>query len=530
MAVVISPEGRRAIRRQGYPFAPTTGYTYGGSPLTQSVGLSGQLRASYGYIYRTQPWVYVVINKLAETIANLPLHAFPQAADGTKGPKIRPGDDAAGRLAQLIRRPTPTTSEFDFKYALVTEYLTYGHFLGVKVSGGALPSELWPVPWYCVEVVEGVSRPIDGYRITLGGKVYPFLPEEVVHLQAWKGISPLEPLRRTLGIEDAALREIASAFENAMRIQGLLIAGPNGNRPAPKLTSADTTLIREEFEAAYGGVDRAYRAAVIGGGFDWKPLQFSHTESELIPIRQMAREEVAAAFNVPPPMIGILDKATYSNYEQAARSYYQDSVAPKLVKIEEGLEVQLLAPEPEWRGLDLEFSLDEVLKSSLSDRAEAYTKLTRVGFSLNHILHMENEPEVNEPFYRTAWVPQELMPAAADAQELWKATREKPEGPPPVPPDQQTQGLLAAILGRLEADPPPPAPPQAVTVNNAPAPIQLTIEGTEVHIPEAPAPVVNVSPAKAPDVQVTVEAPTPAKTRRKVIRDRQGQITGTEDE
>lgn len=415
MSVVITPNGRRTVRRQGYPFAPTAGHQYTSTSIG-GVPLVGALRASYGYIYRSQPWVYIGINKLAKSIANLPLHAFPQDSDGVKGPKIRPGSDAPGKLAQLFRRPTPTTSAFDWKYALVTELLTYGHYLGVKVGGGGLPRELWTVPWYCVEVIEGERRPIDGYVITVGSTRYPFTPEEVVHLQMWKGISPLEPLRRTLGIEDAALREIHAAFENAMRIQGILQAPATSK----KLTKSDTDLIRSEFESAYGGVDNAYRAAVVGGGLEWKPLQFSHAESELIPIRKLAREEVAAALDVPPPMIGILDNATYSNFEQAVRSYYQESVGPYLVKIEEGLEVQLVEPEPEWAHIDLEFSMDEVLKASLSDRAEAYTKLTRVGFSLDEIRGLENRAPMDTPLSRTSWVPQELMPTDPEAMAEWK--------------------------------------------------------------------------------------------------------------
>ncbi len=537
------------MERQGYPFAPTRATNLLGTFSAGNIPLAGGLRGTYRYIYRTQPWVYIAINKIAKSFANLPLHTFTQDADTGEHIRVRPGDGVQGKLAQLFKRPTPVESEWDLKFAIATELFIHGHYLGVKTraggqvtdgANGALPAELWSVPWQNVEIVEGNRRPIDGFNVWLSGVRYPFAPEEVVHIQMQYGISPLEPLRQTLAIEDAALRETRAAFENGNRTQGLLIAPEKA-----RMTPEERELIRSEFDARNGGVDNAYRTAIIGGGLTWEATQFDHTETQLVPVRQLAREEVVAAIDIPPPMVGILDHATYSNWEQAHRGFYMDSVGPICVKVEESLEVQLVAPEPEWAGLDLEFNMDEALKADLASRSEAYTKLIRVGFSVDEIRGFENRPQFGTPLSTTGWVAQELAPVDPEALSSWTDAQTNPT--------DNLANALSAIASRPE-----PAPAN-VTVNtpditfpeqngpeqmhlhldSVPFTEQLNTVSTELAavaaaMQDSNADVVKlIREQKPPEVNVDVQVPPPAdppKRKLKVIRDKKTQrVTGLED-
>ena len=471
MAVVITPTGRRVVHRRGYPFAPSSA-TSSVSGVDSWAHLSGGITSSYLKLYKTQPWVYIAVNKLAKSVANLPLNTFLQRRSGDRE-KVRPGLTSQGKLPALFSNPAPRVSEYDFKFDIAAALYIWGNYLGIKTVAegakprGALPTQLWSVPWNTVTVVEGKASPVDHYLVDVGGKQVPFEPDEVVHIDHWKGVSPLDPLRRTLAIEDATLRETVAAFNNGARIAGVFTTDATA-----KLSKDDKEAIRSEIERIHGGVDNAYKVGIAGGGLDFKAMQFTHQEAELIPIRKLSREEVAAALDIPPPMIGILDHATYSNFDQAHRSFYMESIAPLLIKIEEALEVQLLAPEPEWKGLDLEFDMGEVMKSDLASRAEAYTKLTRVGFTPNHILHMENLPEVNSALYNTGYIPQELMPLDDAALAVWKEATAKPEPAAPVQqePDENVPALIAASLAMLSKSPeqlslPLPAP-QPITVNS----------------------------------------------------------------
>src|SRR5690554_6984432 len=50
--------------------------------------------------------------------------------------------------------------------------------------------------------------------------------------------------------------------------------------------------------------------------------------SDLIEARKLTREEVAAAYYIPPPLVGILDHATFSNIREQHKQLYQDTLGP----------------------------------------------------------------------------------------------------------------------------------------------------------------------------------------------------------
>jgi phage portal protein BeeE len=53
-------------------------------------------------------------------------------------------------------------------------------------------------------------------------------------------------------------------------------------------------------------------------------------EAQYIETRKLNREEVCAAYDVPPPVVHILDRATFSNITEQMRSMYRDTMAPRL--------------------------------------------------------------------------------------------------------------------------------------------------------------------------------------------------------
>jgi phage portal protein BeeE len=78
---------------------------------------------------------------------------------------------------------------------------------------------------------------------------------------------------------------------------------------------------------------------------------------------------VCAVYDVPPPVVHILDRATFSNITEQMRSMYRDTMAPRLGLYESVLDSQL-RPDFDPRGdLYAEFLMDEVLRGSFEQRA-----------------------------------------------------------------------------------------------------------------------------------------------------------------
>ncbi|MCA1841968.1 MAG: phage portal protein, partial [Actinobacteria bacterium] len=107
--------------------------------------------------------------------------------------------------------------------------------------------------------------------------------------------------------------------------------------------------------------------------------------------RRLNREEVCACFDVPPPVVHILDHATYSNITEQMRSLYRDTMAPHLAATESVLDHQL-APDF-GGGLYAEFLMDEVLRGAFEARSQAYREAINAGWlQPSEVRALENLP------------------------------------------------------------------------------------------------------------------------------------------
>jgi len=321
MTTVQTPSGLRTITRQSPLGSESPVRTVGNAgrvPL-----LRGDLVGTYEAMYKNQLWVWVLVNKIMRGISRLPWKTFEYLDDErqqVQRVRVHP-------LTDLINNPWPRAGAWHLKEAISGGLLIHGNsvFYKYRSGPGAPPSQLWALPWRNVDVVHDnfvalyyVFRGVHD-RIAL-------LPEDVVHFRLWGGggpigISPLEPLRRTLALEDAAQEYSARYMDNSATPSALFHTDKN-----IKKESADR--LRTELERLYGGLQNAGRFAVLGDGFQVTPLQHNLVDTDLIRQRQLNREEVAAAYDVAPPIVGILDRATFNNVEELHGMLYTDTLPP----------------------------------------------------------------------------------------------------------------------------------------------------------------------------------------------------------
>jgi phage portal protein BeeE len=92
----------------------------------------------------------------------------------------------------------------------------------------------------------------------------------------------------------------------------------------------------------YGGPDNAGKPALLPPGLDWKEVGHTAVEAALIDQRKVTREEICAIYQIPPPFLGILDRATFNNIETLRQVAYTDGLGPPLVMIEQAINAQLV--------------------------------------------------------------------------------------------------------------------------------------------------------------------------------------------
>lgn len=321
------------------------------------------LHASYGTIYSKQLWVYVVVNKRAKATARLPLKVYRKGDQGREDARDHP-------YGRLLMKPNPKTDAFTFWEWVSSTFDVYGEAMVLKVRGRGGVTELWPMHPANVRV-EKVSPQRVRYVMASEPSV-SFEEEDVVHFRSYnpansaRGLSPLEPLRQSLVNEDSARRAAEAFWRNGGRPSIALLHEKELGESAARRLAAD-------FAAKHGGVDNFAKPLVLEEGMKPHVLSLNAEEAQYVESRKLNREEVCAAYDMPPPAVHILDRATFNNITEQFRSVYRDTMAPHLKKFESVLDMQL---RPEFGDGDIyaEFLMDEVLRGSFEARQDAYRK------------------------------------------------------------------------------------------------------------------------------------------------------------
>lgn len=116
----------------------------------------------------------------------------------------------------------------------------------------------------------------------------------------------------------------------------------------------------------YIGEKNSGRPILLEGGMDWKEMSISPREMVFLNSKYNSAREIALAFGVPPQLLGIPGDNTYSNYMEARKSLWEETVLPLLNDIIESLNSWLV---PHF-GEDLELDYDRDSIQILSQKRE----------------------------------------------------------------------------------------------------------------------------------------------------------------
>lgn len=357
MPFVISQGSLEQVSRPMMPAVPVGG----------SIRLADQFSQDYAEIWRTQPQVRTVVSFLARNIAQLGLHVYLRLSDVDRE---RLSDHP---IAELIRKPNPFTTRYRLIESLVSDIAIYDNAFLAKTNTERLsvvrldPRHLQPfeVTPFTVETYRYQNPGATGY--------YDFPASQLVHFRGYNagdarwGCSPMETLRRILAEEYQAGLYREQLWRNGARMAGYLKRPPE----APQWSKEGRERFRRQWRAQYTGTGGANAGGtpILEDGMDFVSAAVSPADAQYIESRKLTREEVAAAFHIPLPMVGILEHATFSNITEQHKNLYQDTLGPWLTMITEELALQLLPDFDATDGVYLEFNLAEKLRGSFEEQA-----------------------------------------------------------------------------------------------------------------------------------------------------------------
>jgi HK97 family phage portal protein len=365
-------------------------------PAPYSIQLGEGLYRHYDEIWRTQPAVRTVVGFLARNIAQLGIQVFRRISDTDR-------ERLTGHpLAQLLANPQPGSkiTRYRLIYGWVSDLGIYDSAVMVKVKGETeRPAGLVRIPPSKVEPIGDSWLQAEAYRIK-GSRGFRDIPaEDVVHSFGYDptdprlGTSSIETLRRILAEEHAANTYREQMWRNGARISGYI------ERPkdAPGWSEAAQKRFAAGWRAQYTGTGpETGGTPVLEDGMKFVQASFTPKDAEYISARKLTREEVAAAYFIPPPMVGILENATFSNIKEQHQNLYQDTLGPWLKMLKEDIELRLLPDLDDSADVYCEFNLDEKMAGSFEEQAAAAS--TAVGgpwMTVNEQRARRNLPEVD---------------------------------------------------------------------------------------------------------------------------------------
>jgi HK97 family phage portal protein len=321
--------------------------------------------------------VYSAVRLVAESIGSLSFVLYEDAREHDVHP-----------LLDLLARPNPRQDGAAFLDSVTTHLLLAGNAYveAVATASDDAPQvrELYALRPDRMKVVPGSDGWPQAYEYTVGGSTVRFAQDAaqppILHLTLinplddYYGLSPLEAAAVAVDTHNAAARWNKALLDNAARPSGALVyAGPDGFL----LSEAQFERLKSELDRQYQGAVNAGRPLVLEGGLDWKPMSLSPRDMDFMEAKHTAAREIALAFGVPPMLLAIPGDNTYSNYQEANRVFWRQTVLPLAGRIAAAL-TQWLAPSF-GEGLTLAVDTDRVEALS-PDRAALWERVTKAPF------------------------------------------------------------------------------------------------------------------------------------------------------
>lgn len=354
--------------------------------------LSSTYAADYAEIWKTQESVRTVVSFLARNVAQIGLHFYERVGDTDRQ---RLHDHP---IAALLRRPNGFTSRYRFINALIHDFCIYDNAYWLKTNDNGAVGLVRIPPTRITPHGDDWLTP-SAFKVsgTAGTQIYP--ADQIVYFRGYSveqdaGVSPLESLRRSLREEWSSSEMREQIMRNGARMSGYL------ERPAdaPAWSETARDRFRRQWQSQYSGNGPgAGGTPILEDGMRFTAVSQTAKDLQYIEGRKLTREEVAAAYFVPPPMVGILENATFSNITEQHKMLYTDTLGPILTMVQEEIELQLIPDfEPAPDRFYVEFNLREKLTGSFEERAAAIA--SAVGgptMTVNEARALDNRPPVD---------------------------------------------------------------------------------------------------------------------------------------
>jgi HK97 family phage portal protein len=345
--------------------------------LSAYVDKSGSGSAAILQSNNLDPSSFAAIDLIAAAFANLTIGVY------NKKNRQKQTDNP---VYLALKKPNLEDSRFLFYYTLATDYYKDGnaYIYVYRDTDNNVVSLFRLEPWK-----------VNVYKNDYGRKVYQYNGEEynsdkVIQIASRYGYDGLRgyPIfnecRKAFSLTENLNDYTNSLFNNGLGKRTVI----DISKAFPNATDDQIQQIREKYQNAYSGIENAGKSIVKTNGVEFSTIDSGLPENrnnQLIENRDFQQKEIFKLFGIPE---GIMN-GDNSNIENIYMSFVERAVKPLAVQFEEAL--NNLFTIQEQKKFYIEYSYNELLKTSLQSRIEAYSKQFNIGIlSPNEIREKEN--------------------------------------------------------------------------------------------------------------------------------------------
>lgn len=182
------------------------------------------------------------------------------------------------------------------------------------------------------------------------------------------GISVLSFATRSVKLANNTENSANSFFTNGCNLSGVLTV-------QGQLNDKQRADIRSSWNQAYANGGNGL--AVLQGNMDYKPIQLSAQDSQMLQSRQFNVQDIARFFGISPVLLGDLTHSSYSTIEATQNQFLLHTLQPYITMCEEEFTRKLFKPSEK----NLVVNLDEtaLLKTDKTALAQYYGSLLDKG-------------------------------------------------------------------------------------------------------------------------------------------------------
>lgn len=315
--------GRKLEKKEN----PAARYHVQGIMQPQWSGVSYAALAKEGY--QKNPIVFSCLSMISNACSNLIMNFFIVDADGKKQEIFE------HPVKNLIMNPSSSQGSIAFLRDLHSQLGISGnaYILFVKIPSSPHPLEMYILRSDRVEILPDARGYPARYRYNGNGTYSYYEAKDVLHikffhpLNDWYGYSPIQAAAKSIDVHNSCNDYNKALLDNSARPSGALKYKPEPDA-SQNLTDEQYNRLKNQFEEQYTGSANAGKPLILEGGLDWLPMSFNQKDMQFIENKDQAAREIAICMGIPPMMLGIKGDSTYSNFSEANRAFYRQTVIP----------------------------------------------------------------------------------------------------------------------------------------------------------------------------------------------------------